>query len=230
MRLSTFQDPIFSTVQGEGCLVGTPSTFVRLQGCDFRCKWCDTKGSWETDKGYINLAPSDVADAVEQCPDGYVVFTGGNPMLQVEELMATINILTSRRGQHITVETQGSIYDERAVDYIDLLSLSPKLDRWSECNVPKWLTYFHSDRIIDMQLKVVVQSLEEVDDAFHKLLQVWNVSGSGRLYLFLQPEYGQGVRFIRDVMRRMYQLRQRTGRGHHIRLLPQIHKTVLKVP
>src|SRR5256885_266423 len=37
---------VFASVQGEGVTVGTPSAFVRLQGCSVGCAWCDTKYSW----------------------------------------------------------------------------------------------------------------------------------------------------------------------------------------
>lgn len=37
---------LFWTVQGEGFYAGAPALFVRLQGCDVGCAWCDTKHSW----------------------------------------------------------------------------------------------------------------------------------------------------------------------------------------
>ena len=40
---------IFETIQGEATWTGTPSVFVRLQGCDVGCPWCDTKYSWSLD-------------------------------------------------------------------------------------------------------------------------------------------------------------------------------------
>lgn len=33
---------IFDSIQGEGVLVGTPATFIRLQGCTVGCHWCDS--------------------------------------------------------------------------------------------------------------------------------------------------------------------------------------------
>jgi len=36
---------VFASVQGEGAYVGEPQAFVRLYGCPFRCRYCDTPGS-----------------------------------------------------------------------------------------------------------------------------------------------------------------------------------------
>lgn len=37
---------MFSSFQGEGMLVGSPATFIRLQGCNVGCSWCDAKRTW----------------------------------------------------------------------------------------------------------------------------------------------------------------------------------------
>ena len=57
MRSSDLMLPVnelFETVQGEATFTGMPSTFVRLQGCDVGCPWCDTKYTWE-----LNHTPAD---------------------------------------------------------------------------------------------------------------------------------------------------------------------------
>lgn len=37
---------VFDTIQGEAVYTGTPSWFIRLQGCDVGCAFCDTKYTW----------------------------------------------------------------------------------------------------------------------------------------------------------------------------------------
>src|SRR6056297_3563779 len=39
LRVSEIFGP---TIQGEGALIGVPTVFVRLGGCDYRCSWCDS--------------------------------------------------------------------------------------------------------------------------------------------------------------------------------------------
>ena len=37
---------VFETIQGEATFTGSPSVFLRLQGCPVGCGWCDTKHTW----------------------------------------------------------------------------------------------------------------------------------------------------------------------------------------
>lgn len=41
---------IFVSLEGEGPDVGTPTLFIRVAGCDFKCPWCDTKESWSSSR------------------------------------------------------------------------------------------------------------------------------------------------------------------------------------
>jgi len=111
----------FVSVQGEGALVGVPSSFVRISGCNLRCGWCDTpKSSW-TPEGEREA----VAELIEWCLRGprHVVVTGGEPLL----FPATASLCRGLRahGRHVTIETAGTVWCEQLE--VDLLSISPKL-------------------------------------------------------------------------------------------------------
>jgi 7-carboxy-7-deazaguanine synthase len=112
---------IFHSIQGEGLLAGTPSVFVRVSGCNLRCRWCDTEyASWQPE-GESRTVP-DIVREVCQYDCRYVVITGGEPFLYAE--LADLCQSLHATGRHITIETAGTIYREVACD---LLSLSPKL-------------------------------------------------------------------------------------------------------
>ncbi len=115
-----FISETFSSIQGEGVLVGTPSFFIRTSGCNLRCRWCDTPYTSWLPEGHRRSVDELVAEA-ESAGLRHVVVTGGEPLLQRE-----IGSLTARlaaAGRHVTVETAGTIDPEF---HCDLLSLSPK--------------------------------------------------------------------------------------------------------
>lgn len=129
--------PMAGTVQGEGKLVGVPSLFIRLQGCNLRCVWrnahgavsrCDTAHT-SFGGGTVHKVSADYIASVVKANMGsmrHVVITGGEPLLQSDELIPLLDSLR-REGYHITIETNGTIYNADVVSRCDLLSISPKL-------------------------------------------------------------------------------------------------------
>jgi 7-carboxy-7-deazaguanine synthase len=112
---------IFTSLQGEGGWLGIPSTFVRISGCNLRCKWCDTPyASWNPEGP--TLAISEIVADVESRQVNHVVVTGGEPMLfdAVERLCRELK----RAGHTITIETAGTVFRDLPCD---LMSISPKL-------------------------------------------------------------------------------------------------------
>lgn len=110
----------FTSLQGEGMLVGVPSHFIRTSGCNLRCRWCDTPYTSWLPEGERRSVDELVA-AAAMSGVRHVVVTGGEPLLQRE-----IGELTRRlraTGLHVTVETAGTVDPDFSCD---LLSLSPK--------------------------------------------------------------------------------------------------------
>jgi 7-carboxy-7-deazaguanine synthase len=116
---------IFHSIQGEGKLMGVPSAFVRVSGCNLRCTWCDTPyASWNPQGE--EMAAQAVAERVLRFPGHHVVLTGGEPMM-FRETVEVIRLLKAA-GKHITVETAGTLWlDDVPPGGIDLASISPKL-------------------------------------------------------------------------------------------------------
>ena len=113
---------LFCSLQGEGKLSGIPSVFVRTSGCNLRCWFCDSyHTSWEPTGAWLSI--DDIVDEIRSYEQAdHVVFTGGEPMIH-EESVALLDELADY-GYHTTVETNGTIHRDAA---IDLASISPKL-------------------------------------------------------------------------------------------------------
>src|ERR1700727_3181099 len=111
---------IFFSVQGEGSLVGVPSVFVRTSGCNLRCVWCDTPYTSWTPQG-PEMTLDSILEEVKRHPASHTVVTGGEPMIAPE--IAPFTEALHRAGQHITIETAGTVF---APVLCDLMSISPK--------------------------------------------------------------------------------------------------------
>ncbi len=137
---------IFSSIQGEGPLVGAPALFIRFGECDLRCAWCDSPETWrparrcrvEWPRGSgrfeILANPVDVgtalahAERLELARHRHVSFTGGEPLLQPEPLRALAREVR-RRGVASLLETHGLHAGalEQVIDEIDFVSMDWKL-------------------------------------------------------------------------------------------------------
>ncbi len=128
---------IFYTLQGEGLRAGRPAVFCRFAGCNLWtgreedrdkaiCKFCDTDfvGTDGTLGGKFAEATA-LADIInQQWPQDkgqkYVVLTGGEPLLQVNDQL--VDALHAQ-GFEIAVETNGSVVAPSGIDWV---CVSPK--------------------------------------------------------------------------------------------------------
>jgi len=128
---------IFYTLQGEGAQAGRAAVLCRFTGCNLwsgherdreraRCRFCDTDfvGTDGQGGGRISSA-TELADAVARAWMGapvhrYVVFTGGEPTLQLD---AAVVAAVRRRGFSAAIETNGTRAVPRGLDWV---CVSPK--------------------------------------------------------------------------------------------------------
>ena len=71
---------IFYSLQGEGARVGQPTVFIRLTGCDLSCGFCDTEFASGKE-----ITTDELLARVKQYPAKWITWTGGEPMLQLNE-------------------------------------------------------------------------------------------------------------------------------------------------
>ena len=97
---------IFESISGEAGFFqqGSWCAFIRLQGCNLRCPWCDTKDSQTVAKTNNAKSIPSILDKVKQ---KQVLITGGEPLLQPETLSLIKALLAA--GKDVQVETNGTL-------------------------------------------------------------------------------------------------------------------------
>ena len=98
---------IFESISGEagGFPQGTWCSFIRLQGCNLRCEWCDTVPSQNIGEG-TRMIPEEIVAACGNRK--YILITGGEPLVQSKALVRLLKLLL-RQGRQVQIETNGSL-------------------------------------------------------------------------------------------------------------------------
>ena len=130
---------IFYTLQGEGAHAGRPAVFCRFSGCnlwsgreadraDAVCSFCDTDFVGTDGERGGKFAGADALAAeidslwpASYAASKYVVFTGGEPLLQLD---AALIDSMHRAGFEIAIETNGTLPVPPGVDWV---CVSPKM-------------------------------------------------------------------------------------------------------
>jgi len=233
---------IFSSIQGEGLLIGTPSVFVRVGRCQLRCVECDT----DFDR-FDELPVDEVATRVLGMPESHhVVITGGEPLLWQHEVAELIRRLQSIQGAHVTVETNGAIpFGNHGLEMLpSLFSYSPKVGSLGRDQRFSWRRVIENIAITETswQIKYVLDPLR-MDDAerirdfqgqLEKRTELFNdqsvifqpldrgtvVGQIVRVRDFIFADYAEDLSRLQELVSRLF-----PGRG--FRVLPQLHKLMI---
>jgi len=202
---------IFYSIEGEGIEIGRLEVFVRLSGCNLRCKWCDTKYSWEEGK---EMSVDEVIKEIKKYPCKSVSITGGEPLLQREEVFELVKKL-KEMGYWIQINTNGTIFDERIFRLVDLITMDckcPSSGMKSDLNVLKKTKGMFNSKT---QFKFVIS--DEQDYEYAKKLISLILSKSS--YVVFQPEWSN-----RKFTRQLVELVKRDCLG--VRVILQQQKLI----
>ena len=140
---------IFYSLQGEGHNVGRAAVFIRFAGCNLRCPFCDTEF-----ESFREMTADEIIEAIAPFESRFVVLTGGEPTLQVDE--AFVDLLHAH-GYEVAMESNGTIPAPRNLDWLTVSPKRPLKEGWG-CEMK------HPDEI-----KIVFTSAEDVETIYGSL-------------------------------------------------------------
>jgi 7-carboxy-7-deazaguanine synthase len=130
---------VFYSIQGESSYAGYPCIFVRLAGCNLRCRYCDT--TYAFDQGE-EVPLEALLSRVVQYNCQRIEITGGEPLLQEEIYPFTHQLLD--KGYKLLLETNGSLdisrLDTRIIRILDLKCPGSGMDQTIYWDNLKFLT------------------------------------------------------------------------------------------
>ena len=201
---------IFFSIQGEGIQIGLPTVFLRLFGCDLRCRWCDTMYAVEgTD--FQNMEIEQILHKFSDYDSKRICITGGEPLLQETQLITLSDNLLNL-GYEIILETSGHrtppeiFWNDKCVISMDCKCPSSGMQDRMDFEL------FQKLRTTD-QLKFVLSDENDYDYA-KKVLDDNNI----RANIIFQPVHGSSDKWIYERV-----LREKVK---NVRVLPQLHKLI----
>ena len=199
---------IFSSVQGEGTLIGRRQVFIRFMGCNLSCDYCDTNVEVDAATCRLELTPGRldfqelpnpvemkrVVALLERWGSGWpgvhhsISLTGGEPLLHVDLLHRWLPQLREILPVHL--ETNGVLHSAlaRIVREIDHISMDIKLPS-SSGEAGLWdhhLSFLETAADADVSVKVVVNSATEHWEIQRAAEMIAAVSAD--IPLIIQPE------------------------------------------
>lgn len=171
---------IFTSIQGESTFAGLPCTFIRLAGCNLRCRWCDTP---YTRSGGGEKSVDKLLEEISRGECRLVELTGGEPLLQADAFTLVARLLD--RGRTVLVETNGTV-DIRPLDRRAVVVMDIKCPGSGECGslLPGNIELLKGGD----QVKFVISSRDDFDWAGEFIEKYPSLNG---LHLLFSPVRGE---------------------------------------
>jgi len=235
---------IFSSIQGEGLLIGLRQVFLRFQSCNLECIYCDTGRNIfhefctiESAPGRRDFVPAQnpitidhIVKLLEKWQKGWpgihhsISLTGGEPLLNVEILREWLPVL--KRYLPVYLETNGTLHATLAslIGYIDHISMDIKLPSTSG-HPELWERHREFLKIAaqkDVFVKIVIGDNTEDWEIIRSCEIISSISRD--VPLILQPITLENNEIGISPVRSLEFHEIATGFLRHVRIIPQTHK------
>jgi 7-carboxy-7-deazaguanine synthase len=195
---------VFSSIQGEGALVGVPMNFIRFTKCNLRCSWCDTdfaSGKPLSEKELLKKLEKKIK---------WVSLTGGEPLME-EDLLDLISYL-KMEGFRICLETNGSIFKRKIFDSSDFISMDLKPPSSGNSNINRKALDYCLSNPGKSQIKVVIADKKDIEFFGKVYKEERKASFSNWI---LQPETGSIKKINYSALIKEFP---------QVRVIPQMHR------
>ena len=98
----------FISINGEGVRAGELAVFVRFQGCNLACHYCDTKWALAKDCPCEEMSPEQIHAYIKGTGITNVTLTGGEPLLH-KDMDRLLAILLADEDLRVEIETNGAV-------------------------------------------------------------------------------------------------------------------------
>jgi 7-carboxy-7-deazaguanine synthase len=172
---------IFNSIDGEVNYFGQGmlTTFIRLQGCNLKCGYCDTKQAQDKTKAPFKMTPTEVFKKVKELGGTKVTITGGEPLEQRKDLLRLVEMFNRNFGWdfRVSIETNGSKslhnISSMASWVVDYKVTSSGMNRFMDSNA---FAFLGKEDIV----KFVIEDKLDFDDALAFMKTMWGLSYSDK--------------------------------------------------
>ena len=223
MNTNTKVKEIFSSIQGEGPVVGYKQLFIRFCGCNLKCQYCDTDFD-EIDA--IEYTPKELLEFIQQNFDlksiHSISLTGGEPLLSVDFLKEFLPLIKNQT--KIYLETNATLTQNLIPikNYIDIISADIKLKSSTGLDTIKLHDkFFEQCKNINTFAKIVFD--ENITD--EEINNCTTLANKYNIELVLQPKMIDDKMtvtsdFCNEILDKFIKQYKNT------RLIPQVHKFI----
>ena len=175
---------IFESINGEGYKAGQLAYFVRFQGCNMNCVYCDTKWANQKETKYQVMSVEEIVSQVKGVKN--ITLTGGEPMLQ-KDLDALIQALY-QDGHEVEIETNGSM-DISSYDHCDYRPSFTLDYKCPDSGMEKFVNVKNYEHLQEKDtIKFVCSSQIDLNKAY-EIINKYDLTQKAHVYL--SPVFGK---------------------------------------